>query len=198
MKKEFRGFAIIAVIFAVLYFTGTHTTVAAFAQRLVLHTGLISPDISAIINPEEADFNLELMDMEGNISRLSDHKGKLIFLNEWATWCPPCIAEMPSIQNLYNKVKGNPNIVFVMLSMDDTNDKPRKFIQKKKYTFPVYMASGRIPKVFRSRSIPTTFVISPEGKIISKKVGMAKYNSKRFINYIEKHALTEESATVIK
>lgn len=186
IKKELKEWAVFGVIVLVLYMTGLHTNVAAFAQRMILETGLMSANTEAPVNPKDADYNFKLKDLEGNEKSLSDFKGKVIFMNIWATWCPPCIAEMPNIQELYNKID-NEDIVFVMLSMDNDLSKVQRYVDKKEYTFPVYMAASRVPEVFRAPSIPTTMVISPEGKIISKKVGMANYNKKSFINFLNKN-----------
>ena len=187
MKKGLRDLAIMAFILIILYTTGLHTEVAAFTQRLVLNTGLVSSSLE--LKPEdikEADYNLALRDIKGKETNLSEFKGKVIFLNVWATWCPPCVAEMPGIQALYEKMEGS-DVAFVMLSMDRDTAKPERFIKKKGFTFPVYLPAGPMPEVFKSPSIPTTFVISPEGKIISKKVGMANYDTKSFQKFLLKH-----------
>ncbi|MDZ7608876.1 MAG: TlpA disulfide reductase family protein [Cyclobacteriaceae bacterium] len=114
---------------------------------------------------------------------MKDFQGKVIFMNIWATWCPPCIAEMPDIHDLYQEMK-NEDIVFVMLSVDDDLQKAIRFVDKKGFEFPVYQLAGPMPMAFESSAIPTTFVISPEGKIVVKKSGMAKYNSKKFREYL--------------
>ena len=104
-------------------------------------------------------------------------------MNMWATWCPPCIAEMPDIHELYKDVASE-DIVFVMLSLDDDPQKAKDFIAQKKYTFPVYFLNSPLPKVYSSNSIPTTYVISPEGKIVSKNYGMANYNNSSFKKFL--------------
>lgn len=186
--KELKSWGIMAAIVLTLYLTGLHTSVAAFAQRIVLSTGIITPDTEL---PEsemrDVDYNFKLQDLEGNVVSLEDFKGKVIFLNIWASWCPPCIAEMPNIQSLYNKLDDE-NIVFIMLSMDDNPEKARKFIKRKEFTFPVYLAASTVPEVFRAPSIPTTMVISADGKIVSKKVGMANYDKKSFIKFLEQQS----------
>lgn len=184
MKKQLKEWGVILAVILFLYFTGLYTEVAALAQRAVLSTGLITAD-TELADEQNADFDFALQTLDGEMVKLSDFKGKVIFLNIWATWCPPCIAEMPGIQSLYDKTDDE-NIVFVMLSMDDSIEKPKKFIEKKSYTFPVYMPASRVPDVFRSPSIPTTFVISADGKIVAKKVGMAKYDTKAFRNFLNK------------
>ncbi len=189
IKKEIKEWGIFAVIIAALYFTGLHTEVAAYAQRAVLATGLMTPNIDL---DEEGkgriDYNFKIKSMDGEVIELSQFKDKVIFINLWATWCPPCRAEMPSIQALYDKVKDNEDIVFVMLSLDESEGKVRKYKNKKSFDFPIYMAASQVPDVLRSPSIPTTFIVAKNGDIVSKKVGMAKYDTKSFENFLLKEA----------
>lgn len=188
MKKEIKEWGIFVAIIATLYFTGLHTEVAAFAQRTVLATGLITPDVDFDEdgNKGVVDYNFKIKTIDGEITELSEFKDKVIFINLWATWCAPCRAEMPSIQTLYDKMKDNKDVVFVMLSLDDNEGKVEKFINKKSYDFPMYLPASDVPQVLRSPSIPTTFVVGKDGKIVSKKVGMAKYDTKSFENFLIK------------
>lgn len=86
----------------------------------------------------------KMVSLNGKTVSFESLKGKVVFMNMWATWCPPCIAEMPNIQKLYEKI-GSDKIAFVMLSLDeDGMEKVKKFIGKKGFTFPVYLpASSR-------------------------------------------------------
>ena len=117
---------------------------------------------------------------------MNQFKGKTIFLNLWATWCGPCRIEMPSIQKLYDKVDHD-KIAFVMLSLDRAEDKEKveKFVTDKKHNFPVYRPAGALPELLNVPSIPTTFVITPDGKVASKKVGTANYDTEEFKKFLE-------------
>lgn len=185
-KKEIRDWVIFAGILLTLYFTGLHTDVAAFAQRLVLATGIANPNVALNQDvKEKASYDFTLTDFDGNVIDFEEHRDKVIFINFWATWCAPCIAEMPSIQNLYDSFKDNPTVVFAMINVENPHYKASKFIKNKDYTFPVYFPDASlIPKVYESKGIPTTFVIDRAGSIVYKKVGMASYDSKNFIKFI--------------
>ncbi len=192
-------------IFGVLYLTGLHTEAIGQVQRLLLATGLKKADVPEQMeqipdkNPsaaptiateasEMAGKGFQMKSLSGETVSLESLKGKVIFMNIWATWCPPCIAEMPNIQSLYEKV-GSDKIAFVMLSVDQGGvDKVRKFIQKKGYTFPVYLPASPIPQEFDSPAIPTTFIISPDGKIVAKQEGMAKYDTKEVREFLQSMA----------
>jgi len=185
IKKHLKDWGVILSVIAILYFTGLHTEVAAFAQRIVLSTGIITPSQLPVTEMEKADYNMKLRTLDGEILNFEDYKNKVVFINFWATWCAPCIAEMPNIQSLYEKIDSE-NIKFVMISLDRNTEKARKFIEKKGFTFPVYEPVGYLPDVYYASELPTTFVISPEGQIVTKKVGMANYDKKGFLNYLYK------------
>ncbi len=120
------------------------------------------------------DWSWQLADISGNQVTLEQFKGKTIFLNFWATWCPPCIAEMPDIQELYDGY--GDKAVFLLVS-DEAPQTIKAFMEKKGYRMPIYQQQSAIPQVFATNSIPTTWVIDPSGKIIIRKTGAAKWNS---------------------
>jgi|GEM_PF-154473 len=175
---------------AILYLTGLHTEALGSAQRVLLATGLITAktnttDSTRYIN---ASYAVALKTLDGKEVSLASLKGKVIFMNVWATWCPPCIAEMPGIQKLYDQTKPD-EVAFVMLSVDKNFDKLQKFIRRKGYTFPVYqLADGTIPRMYASEAIPATFVISAQGKLVLRHEGMANYNTSDFRNFLKAHA----------
>ncbi len=133
----------------------------------------------------QLDENLswEILDLNGQKHNFSDYEGKVKFINLWATWCPPCIGEMPEIQDLYNQFKDNNEVVFLMIS-DENINKIGSFITKKKYTFPVFQSIGDTPLGFRSNSIPTTFILSKDNKLVSKTIGSANWSGKKTIKLI--------------
>lgn len=183
MKKQLKEWGIIIGVFSLLYLTGLHTEVAGFLQRVILSTGLIEAKEFPPSKQQIASYDFYLKDEKDQLISFEKFRGKMVFLNFWATWCPPCIAEMPDIHDLYLKV-GTEDIVFVMISQDENFEKAKNFIERKEYTFPIYQLASALPDVYRSQSIPTTFVISPTGKILTKRVGMAKYDTETFRNLL--------------
>ena len=178
-KKELLHWGLIFLIGAILYGTGYHTEVIGKLQSVVLYTGLFQPDIEeSAIHSNRADYSMHLMSMEGTPVSFSEFKGKTIFLNFWATWCPPCIAEMPNIQRLYDEIEDD-DIVFVMASLDQNPQTAKDFIKRKEFTFPVYSVISK-PRVYDTSMVPTTYVIAPDGTIVMKHAGMAKYNTDEF------------------
>lgn len=179
IKKEVIEWIVLIGVIAVLYFTGLHTEVIGTIQRIVLAPGLIKPEVIAPIEQQDASYQFKLKDENGDIVSFGKYRGKTVFLNLWATWCPPCVAEMPDINNLYGKIDSE-KIAFVMISRDQDFGKAMKFVSKKSYDFPIFSEVSRLPPVFQTNTIPTTFVISPQGKIVVKKSGMASYDSEEF------------------
>jgi thiol-disulfide isomerase/thioredoxin len=120
----------------------------------------------------------ELVDANNTPLNFTQFKGKIVVINNWASWCPPCIAEMPSIQNLKNNLK-NEHIVFVMVSYDDTPEKALRFMQKKNFDFEIYFPGKKYP--FHTESIPATFVLDKTGKVIAVHNGMANFDTPKVL-----------------
>ena len=137
------------------------------------------------ISLPDTGLSWELITPDGKNVNIDDYKGKVKFINLWATWCPPCIGEMPEIEKLYNKFKDNENIAFFMIS-DENTEKIKAFINKKGYTFPVFQSVGNNPLGFRSKSIPATYILSKDNQIVVKETGAAKWGGKKSEDIINK------------
>ena len=127
---------------------------------------------------------LQFEDLEGNKFSLRDFEGKTLFINYWATWCNPCLAEMPAMAELYEEFKDNDNIVFLYLSKEDmdviTNYIPKdESLQK----LPLYKVITD-DELFKTRGIPTTFIVDKSGEILVEDVGSAAWNDEKVVNYL--------------
>ncbi|HTN67986.1 MAG TPA: TlpA disulfide reductase family protein [Dysgonamonadaceae bacterium] len=190
-NKTWIEYIVIAAAVIILYATGLHTEVIGFIQRGILATGLMTPKIETVKNENEitvnsasipADLNLTLMDEDGEIISLADFKGKPIFMNMWATWCPPCIAEMPNINKLHNQVGSE--VAFVMVSLDDEFETAKAFNKRKGFNLPIYALQSRRPPMYQSTTVPTTYIISADGKLMLTHKGMANYNTSEFKEFL--------------
>jgi len=184
LKKEAIEWVILIAIISSAYFTGWHKPLLSMLQRGILEIGIFKPKIEKSGNLNSYD--LSLMDKDYEILNLSKFKNEVIFINLWATWCPPCIAEMPDINGLYNKMGDKVN--FVMISLDKEKSKALNLVKDKEFDFPVYFPISSFPEELSSSSIPTTFVINKKGEITVKNSGMAKYNTEDFINHLQELA----------
>ena len=161
------------VLVVLLIIPGTRTTVGAFFIRMT------SFPPSTIEKSEQITLgknskNWTLKDMQGNLVTFSELNQKPVFVNIWATWCPPCVAELPGIQEIANEYK---NEVSFVLVTNENIETVRAFLKKHQYEdLPVYF-STETPLEFSSNSIPATFIVSRDGRIVVNKKGAARWNT---------------------
>lgn len=116
-----------------------------------------------------ADYNWKYLDLDDVPVAFSRYKGKVVFLNIWATWCPPCVEEMPSIARL----AANPrlkDVAFVCVSVDDSAATVRRFLRDKDWSMTILRAHS-LPENLQTDGIPATFIIAPDGRIVVAEVG---------------------------
>lgn len=131
-----------------------------------------------------SNYNWKLRDISETDFDFNSAKGKVIVINFWATWCPPCIAEMPSMEQLYQNYKDNDDVVFLFVSNEDVSV-IKQFMSKKDYGFNVYQSLTEYPKEFDVSSIPRTFIISKKSEVVIDKSGAANWNSDRVTKTID-------------
>ncbi|MCE5312156.1 MAG: TlpA family protein disulfide reductase [Nitrospiraceae bacterium] len=134
------------------------------SQSLKASTGLEAPDFS-------------LTDLDGKVWKLSDLRGKVVFLNFWATWCDSCKTENPTIQNLINLEKNNPDFVFLTILYNDRADNAREYMRKNSFTFPVLIDNAKTAKNYGLTGVPETFIIDAKGIVRDKIVGPFRWDS---------------------
>lgn len=125
----------------------------------------------------------KLRDLEGNELNYQDTKGKVVFVNLWATWCPPCIAEFQNIQDLYDDY--GDDVLFLLVS-HESPETIKKFLNKKKYQIPIYMPLTDYPDDFNPSSIPRTYIVDKDGYVVVDKKGAANWNSDKIRNQLDK------------
>lgn len=125
---------------------------------------------------EHYDVRVAFSDDTGDVVTIRDLQGKVVFINFWATWCPPCKAEMPSIQTLKDRLKGNEDIVFLIVEIEGEKEKARNFMQQGGMDLPIYYPESQIPSDWLAGAIPTTVILDKAGNIAARHEGMADYS----------------------
>lgn len=130
------------------------------------------------------DFNVAAL--EGGKLRLADLKGKVVFLNLWATWCPPCMEEMPAMERLWQRYKDQ-GLVVIALSMDSAGAKVVKpFIEQAKYTYRVALdPKMEIAELYGARSVPSTFIIDRSGTLRAIALGPRDWDGRASFAYFD-------------
>lgn len=128
--------------------------------------------------------NFTLPDLTGKTVSLSDYRGKVVLLNIWATWCPPCVEEMPSMEKLYQKMKGEA-FEILAVSLDESGaEVVAPFMKKHKLSFPALIDSaGTLKELYQTTGIPESLIITKDGVILEKIIGPRDWASSGAIKY---------------
>ena len=178
LKKNWITLSLTAFLLAILLIP----SFKEFVQRQIL----MKPSLEKVENevtftPEE--LNIQLKGVNVPDANLADFKGKVVFLNFWGTWCPPCRAEYPSIQKLYEAKKDK--VQFVLVAMQDEEEKVKQFLAENKYTTPVYLAKSPLAEKMLPKSFPTTFLVGQNGRILMKEDAAKDWNAEDVLQFID-------------
>lgn len=118
-------------------------------------------------------------DVNGNVVNIQSLKGKKLFVNLWASWCPPCKREMPSIEKLARSVDNN-KVQFLLISLDDQFDLAKKYVSSKGLKLPIYYPNENPPALFNVQAIPATFIFNENGELVKRIDGGENYDTKEY------------------
>ena len=172
------GFAVFSAV------TGTldKPTQAAAGLRPLAFPGEIGPALS-----------WEVRAMDGRTANVRDLGHSVLFVNNWATWCGPCVREMPAIERLAQHYDGA-DVAFVIVS-DEALDKVRDFVAEKGWELPVYVTKNR-PAVFQTKAIPSTFILDDDRRVVYAHIGSAAWGDQPAIDFIDKLLVSEPRGLV--
>lgn len=176
-KKFVIGFVVGFVCFPVLFFGGAYL----YFKFDVAGFKLAPPQIIPVEQAVDLDWDVKTLDGE-QINLNKEFQGKPVFLNFWATWCPPCKKEMPGIEILYNTYKEK--VGFACISSESISDL-KQFKESKGYTMPIYHLEGNPPDAFNVKGIPLTYIISKDRKTLFRHYGGADWAHPDVIAYFE-------------
>lgn len=168
----------------------------AWVSRGLMKIGLFKPDLERVEAPASEELadaptaapakpSVFFADGAGNRVDAANQQGKVVFINFWATWCPPCIAEMPSIDKLYEQFKSNDSIIFVMADVDNQYEKSKQFMDDRNLSLPVHVPTGEIPSQWLGGAIPTTIILDKHGQVAARHEGMADYSRPEVADFIQ-------------
>jgi len=180
--KKYWGSIIFYAIILIFIF---NTNAKSWVLQQIISTGVLNTAIkkdAPIKQQAGTDFSFSSHD--GNILSSSMLRGKVVFINFWASWCPPCRAEMPSLNNLYQALKNDSRFVFLFVSEDDDRTKASAYLKKNNFSIPVYYRKQVSPEMF-SGTLPTTIVLDTKGNIVMKHTGLAGYDNEKFISQLK-------------
>lgn len=181
LKKHWSNILLVGFI-VLMIFPQTRMPVQSTLQRIIAFAPSTTDKGERL-----TDYNWPLEDLTGREISFSEAQGNVVVLNFWATWCPPCVAEMPYFQDLYNQYGDRVRFYFVT---DETPEKVTAFIEKRGYNLPVQIMRYAAPEILQSKALPTTFVLGKNGEIHIHKKGSAKWNSSKVKSLLDR-LLTE-------
>lgn len=133
--------------------------------------------------PQAEDFLLQTL--EGGELRLSSFKGKVVLMNFWATWCPPCIEEMPSMQRLYHELPRD-SFEILAINMQEDRDTVEQFISEHSFEYPILLDfGGEVARRYAVRGLPTSYVIAPDGSMPAALIGFAHWDEPGFVEFFQ-------------
>lgn len=146
------------------------------SREWIMRQIAFSPSVNDVEDMVLVDsYNWQLKGLNAEDYNFEEARGKVVFVNFWATWCPPCRAEMPMIQKLYDDYKDKVEFIFVTT---DSREEIAEFFKKNGYDLPSYNSLTTAPDAFRTtNSIPVTYLVDKSGKVVIDKVGAADWNS---------------------
>lgn len=159
----------------------------AWVLQQLISTGLFTADIKkeGVGNTTSELTNFNFINSKGITRSLSSLKGKVVFINFWASWCPPCRAEMSSLNKLYQQLRQDEQFVFLFINEDDNAQAGFQYLSANHFDIPFYQSSGHVPSVLFSGTLPTTVVLDKRGKIVMQHQGMARYDTDAFMKQLK-------------
>ncbi|WP_372753304.1 TlpA family protein disulfide reductase [Mariniflexile sp.] len=178
IKKHYKNILFYAAI-ALLLIPQTRQPIQVVLHKAIAWVKPVSINKAKLDNIPH--YNWKLSNENNAVFNFEEAKGKVVLINFWATWCPPCIAEMPSMQSLYNDYKDKMLFLFVT---NDEYSKINQFLTKNSYTFKVHRPASNYPEYFDIQTIPRTFLIDKNGNIVIDEDNAVNWNSDKIRNTI--------------
>ncbi|WP_198264467.1 peroxiredoxin family protein [sulfur-oxidizing endosymbiont of Gigantopelta aegis] len=159
---------------------------------LLLSNNVFSEQSLTVLDKPIMAPDFSLQDMDGKTHKLSDYRGQPVIINFWATWCPPCREEMPSMERAWNKIKDQ-GIAMLAINVGESEDAIFTFTGNYPVSFTLLLdTTGTITEQWPVKGLPTTFVVSPEGKLVYRAVGGREWDDEELLDHVRKLKKNED------
>jgi len=183
-KIAFLGIVLIAAGSIAMFVFDANPLAGAIPENRSLDQLLVDMGV-AVFPSTTRPVEVLLQDLNGADVNISDFRGKIVFLNFWATWCPTCVVEMPSMEKLHRKLN-NQDFALVTISIQDSAAEVQRFFKQNQLTFTALLDTiGKTIPEFAIRAIPTTLILDKSGRIVGRVMGMREWDSRESIAMFE-------------
>lgn len=186
-RRFLAGLLVGTLIGFILGFPVAFSTIAYLKHQVDMGRGtrymppLSSPTLGSRWGAPDLDFGLRIEDESGRVTTLDPFRGKVIFVNLWATWCGPCLREMSSLAALYRQLGDDPRFAFVSIAKDDSSTELRSFLAREKLPYPVYRLPEGSEIKGTGTAVPVTLVADRDGRILTRVMGVADWSDPKFV-----------------
>ena len=185
-NKKFLNIGGNILFFGLLLILLFNPNAKAWLMQRLMDVGLFKPKIEkSLTNTTPEALSFTYRDAAGNNFTSENLKGKVVFINFWATWCPPCRAEMPSLEAMYQQFKNDENYAFIFINEDEAISKAEKYLAENNFTMPLLVRTSDFPSTLYSGTLPTTLILNKEGVLVMKHTGVGNYSAEKFIEQLK-------------
>lgn len=184
-RKRIINIAVNVLLVGFLLLVLFSTDAKSWVLQQLVNIGVFQAEIKTPKDNGEMNTVLSFQDESGRIQSTADLKGKVVFINFWASWCPPCRAEMPTLNELYKRLKDDDRYVLLFINEDNEAAPGKNYLQKNNFNLPFMTAAGNVPVVLFNGALPTTVVLNKAGKLVMHHEGLANYSTDDFIKQLE-------------
>lgn len=178
-------FSVVFSLFIIFLIVSVDARVWVIKQ--LISTGLFNADIGKkeVDKPDNIKADFDFLDERGHLINMASLRGKVVFINFWASWCPPCRAEFPSIMVVSRKFKNHPEVYFLMINVDDHPATAQAYLKKENFVLPIFRINRDVPDYIFNGALPTTIVLDKKGRIRFRHEGFANYGTDNFAAQIK-------------
>jgi thiol-disulfide isomerase/thioredoxin len=153
--------------------------------KIIQHHILLNAKAPHLVSSPEPGTDFPFRKLDGTQMHLAETKGKVVFVDLWGTWCIQCVAEMSTVQALYDKFRNDPNVTFLIISRWDSAETVRRYARRNHFDLPFYTTDDDdIPASMHLNQFPATFLYAPDGTMMLKHTGAADWAAPAVVSYI--------------